>query len=127
MVHASILNLARRRSILPGTKAGKVPTMLRPEVLKSSSISRGSCLQEMNQLLDCWNANNFDDRKCEQQVKKFLACGEVAVEKYHEVGRRKKGTVDRKKITEVLKANTLKRENGSSKTYENVPLNKWSG
>ena len=79
-------------------------------------------------MLDCWNANNYDDKKCAEQIQKFIECGNVAVEAYHASGRVKQGTVPTNKIREVLTAYTLvgggERKQGERKQWENVPYNK---
>merc|ERR1712072_693939 len=77
-------------------------------------------------MLDCWNANNYDDKKCAQQIQRFIECGNTAVETYHAKGRVKQGTVPTTKIKQVLKAHTEKVDMGygARKQWENVPINK---
>ena len=59
--------------------------LMRPMILKSSvraskkDSGQPRCLSEMSKVMACWKKNNFDDRKCSQEIKEFVNCCQKAV------------------------------------------------
>ncbi|XP_067671222.1 small ribosomal subunit protein mS37-like [Haliotis asinina] len=60
----------------------QVPTykILLPPILKDSVPETGGktkvavCLQQMNVMMACWKNNDFNERKCSEEIKAFSEC-----------------------------------------------------
>jgi len=115
--------LARRQTIIYGVKRGKIPAVLRPNLLpEKKEAGKPSCLDEMSRLFNCWSDSSFQDSICNKEIESFLLCANQSITNYHQSGKGKKTQWNITKINELLAKHTVVTKRGMND--KSKPLNK---